>query len=686
MLHIPKSLAFCLFLLCSLLLSQNAFGQKDTATTGQDIMDMSLEELMNVKVFVASRKPLLLNEAPSIITIITAEEIGKSGARDLMDILKLIPGVEFNVDVQGAVGISIRGIWANEGKVLLRVDGQEMNENAYGTIQFGNRYNISQIKKIEVIGGPGSAIYGGFAEYAVINIITNTDEDVKGINANVIMGQTSNTYARQNASLFVANKINQFNYSVSAFLGRGQRSNHKYTDLSDSSYSMIGNSKLNPASINVAMAYKKIALRFIYDQLATNTRDGFGTNYYKAHDQNFTDYLAELKYSTKISNKMELRTMINYKYSMPWHSKDKPVNALDSSNYAPYIITTERYRANVAAIWDPNSNIDVVVGGEVYYDKAKKPDDQIFRNDNVHNVSYFNYAPYVQALFKTQFANITLGARYDMNSSFGGAFNPRIGITKKLGIVNFKLLYGSSYRAPVIENIQTSFGKIKPEQSNTFEFETAINLNKNMFLSVSLYDITTKNSIQYFVSSDTAIVGLPEGYKNVGKSGSQGIGLEYKYKSALGFITANYSYYTVGNKNLDSANRISLNRNSSLGIANHKFTILASLNIGKYIYLSPSVNFIGNRYGYSSVDSLRNGVISLYKPKTQFNLYAGTQNLTNGLSFGIGVYNLTDERIEYLQAYNSLHAPYPGMGRELVVKLSYTFNFKNSAKESKTAN
>lgn len=671
------------FLLILLLFAgKSSFGQTDTTSMKRDLMNLSLEELMNIEVSVASSKPLSLNESPSIVTIITAEEIEKSGARDLMDILKLIPGVEFNVDVQGVVGISIRGIWANEGKVLLRVDGQEMNEIAYGTIQMGNRYNISQISKIEVIRGPGSAIYGGFAEYAVINIISKTDEDLKGINANVIMGQTVNTYARQNASLFVANKMNHFNYSVSAFLGRGQRSNLKYTDLSDSSYSMIGNSKLNPRSINVAMGYKKIALRLIYDQLGTSTRDGFGTNYYKAHDQNFTDYLAELKYNTKISRKIEFQTKVNYKYSLPWYSKEKPENAIDSSNYSPYIITTERYRACVTAIWDPNSKIDVVMGGEVYYDKAKKPADQIFRNDNVHTVSYLNYAPYVQALFKTQFANITLGARYDVNSSYGGAFNPRVGVTRKLGAVNFKFLYGSSYRAPVIENIQTSFGNIKPEQSNTFEFETAININKDMFLSLSLYDVSTKNSIQYFVSSDTLLVGLPEGYKNVGKSGSQGLGIEYKYKSVFGFISANYSYYTVGNKNLDSANLVSLNRNSSLGIANHKFTVLVSLNVGKHLYISPSVNFTGNRYGYSAIDSLGNGVISLYKPKTLFNLYAGTQNLSNGLSFGVGVYNLTDERIDYLQAYNSFHGPYPGMGREFIVKVSYTFKFKTSLKES----
>ena len=64
---------------------------------------------------------------------------------------------DFAVDVEGVVGIGVRGNWANEAKVLLLIDGMEMNETVYGTLQFSDRYPIDQVKRIEIIRGPGSS-------------------------------------------------------------------------------------------------------------------------------------------------------------------------------------------------------------------------------------------------------------------------------------------------------------------------------------------------------------------------------------------------------------------------------------------------------------------------------------------------------------------------------------------------
>ncbi|HEX7413290.1 MAG TPA: TonB-dependent receptor plug domain-containing protein, partial [Bacteroidia bacterium] len=140
-----------------------------------------LEKLINSLISVASKKPLNVRESPSIVTLVTADEIKNSGARDLVDVLRLVPGIDFGMDVEGVVGIGMRGNWAHEGKVLLLLDGQEMNEILYATTQFGNHFPIDQIKKIEIIRGPGSAIYGGYAEYGVINIVTKQGGDINGI-------------------------------------------------------------------------------------------------------------------------------------------------------------------------------------------------------------------------------------------------------------------------------------------------------------------------------------------------------------------------------------------------------------------------------------------------------------------------------------------------------------------------
>lgn len=658
-----------------------------------DLSDMTIEELSQLKsrykktemekmvtqaIIAASRKPLSLKKSPSIVSVVTADDIAKSGARDIMDVFRLIPGIDFNIDVQGGVGLSFRGLWANEGKILLLLDGQEMNEIAYCTLVFGNNYNISQIRKIEVIRGPGSAIYGGFAEYAVINIISKSPEEINGINYDMVIGRAINTYARQNVSLTVGKRVNDFAFSMSTFIGKGQRSNMIYKDIDGHSFNMKNNSDLNPTNLNVSLRYKMLSVRLIYDMLATTTRDGYVHSMSKAYPTNFTNYLAEVKYIQKLGTNLQLQGKFNYKRSLPWE-----FNALADStdNYPSYKIVTDRYRGNLAALWDATYWLNITAGAEAYYDKACKPilngEMQIFRNEGGNEVAYSNYAAFLQSLIKLRFANLTIGARYDYNSASGAAFNPRLGITKRMGAFNFKLLYASSYRAPGIENIQTSIqSRILPEKTRTFELETGFQINRNMFLSLSLYDISTKNAIRYVV--DTSLTNTPEGYINSDKKiGTQGLDLEYKYKSSYGFVNLAYAYYTTAHKSRDDSNEVVIDRSASLGIANHKFSIVAGAYINKYLYIAPSANFLGKRYGYSRLDSLGNLKLNTYKPNLQLNVYFGCTGLVKGLSFGMGVYNITNQEVIYIQPYKGSHGEYPGMGTEIIFKLTYNVPFSN---------
>jgi outer membrane receptor for ferrienterochelin and colicin len=125
------------------------------AAAQKTLDEMTLEELLDVKVSVASNKEQTPRSSPGIVTVITAEEIADSGARDLSDILLLVPGFTFGVDVLGVTSIGIRGNWAQEGKALLLWDGQEINEGYYGNLALDNHFPVDQIKKIEIIRGLG---------------------------------------------------------------------------------------------------------------------------------------------------------------------------------------------------------------------------------------------------------------------------------------------------------------------------------------------------------------------------------------------------------------------------------------------------------------------------------------------------------------------------------------------------
>lgn len=165
-----------------------------------------LEALINSLISVSSKKAINTREAPGIISLITEDDIKNSGARDLIDVLRMIPGIDFGVDIEGVVGLGMRGNWANEGKILILLDGQETNEILYASSQLGNRFPVDLIKRIEIIRGPGSAIYGGYAEYGVINIITKQAEDINGVYASATYGHMQKDFGRKNISLAIGKK------------------------------------------------------------------------------------------------------------------------------------------------------------------------------------------------------------------------------------------------------------------------------------------------------------------------------------------------------------------------------------------------------------------------------------------------------------------------------------------------
>jgi len=672
-----------------------AFAQQNAVSDTLDLSNLSLAELTKMKsryaatemeqainqaIEAASRKPLSLRKSPSIISVITADEIEKSGASDLMGVFRMIPGLEFNIDVEGVVALSFRGLWVNEGNISLQIDGQEINEIAYASLQFGNHHNVSDIKKVEIIRGPGSAIYGGCAEYAVINIITKRGEDIRGVTADVALGQTAKTYTHQNVSLAIGNKKKDFAYSVSGMIGRGKRSDQLYTDAYNNSYDMTSGSALNPATVNASVSYKGLSLQFFYDDYRTTTRDASIQILSKPYPLDFLTCMTGLKYEKQLNNKLRLNISLSHKYANPWTFRGQP-DPVDSL-YNSYLLNANRYKGAVNVLWDPLYWLNVNVGMESYADYGHLTGGMVFRKDSTSDVGYMNYAPYAQLLFKSRLANVTVGARYDISSAFGSAFNPRLGITKRVGLFNFKLLYASSFRAPALESIQFALDntQLKPEQSHTVEFETSVKITKHMYLSVNCFDITTQNAIRYFVKTDSVFTGFQDGYTNSKvTTGSQGVELEYKYKSAFGFVNLSYAYYTVQNKNVDPANEVPVFRAMTLGTAKHKVTLTGSINIGKHIYVSPSVNLLGRRYGYASADSAGNGIIQYYKPQTTVNLFVGSSSLIKNCSLGIGVNNLLNENILYLQAYNSLHAPLPGMSRAYVLRFGYHLPFKSGS-------
>ncbi len=148
----------------------------------RDLAEMSLEDLLNVEVTSVSRREQRLSQSASAIYVITAEDIRRSGATTLPDVLRMAPGVQvMQMDgVKWAVGIrGFNGRFSN--KLLVMIDGRSLYSPAFGGVYWeASEEPLDDIERIEVIRGPGATLWGSNAVSGVINIITKRALDTQG--------------------------------------------------------------------------------------------------------------------------------------------------------------------------------------------------------------------------------------------------------------------------------------------------------------------------------------------------------------------------------------------------------------------------------------------------------------------------------------------------------------------------
>ena len=149
---------------------------------GRDLAEISLDELVNLKVTSVSKKPENLSHAPAAITVITGEDIRRSGATTIAEALRLAPGLEVARQDSVSWAISSRGfndIFAN--KLLVLVDGRSVYTPLFSGVYWDVQDTLLEdIDRIEVIRGPGAALWGANAVNGVINITTKTAKETQG--------------------------------------------------------------------------------------------------------------------------------------------------------------------------------------------------------------------------------------------------------------------------------------------------------------------------------------------------------------------------------------------------------------------------------------------------------------------------------------------------------------------------
>ncbi len=185
------------FLMLALSLALDApSAETDLNPNAGDLTELPLEELMNLKVYAASKLEQKTTEAPASTTIVTAEDVKRFDYRTLGDLLQSVQGFNVsydrNYDFLGARGISL-GDYNN--RVLLLVDGHRVNDNLTDGAAIGTDFilDMDLVERVEVIRGPGAVLYGNNAFLGVVNVITKQAKQFNGVETSFDYG-TYDTY------------------------------------------------------------------------------------------------------------------------------------------------------------------------------------------------------------------------------------------------------------------------------------------------------------------------------------------------------------------------------------------------------------------------------------------------------------------------------------------------------------
>jgi iron complex outermembrane receptor protein len=162
---------------------QNVPSQKASQSSPNDLTQVSIENLMNMEVTSVSKKEQKLSQVAAAIFVIAQEDIRHSGATNIPELLRTVPGMNVAQINSNTWAISARGFNLQfASKLLVLIDGRAVYTPLFGGVNWDTQeVPLEDIERIEVIRGPGGAVWGANAVNGVINIITKKAGDTQGI-------------------------------------------------------------------------------------------------------------------------------------------------------------------------------------------------------------------------------------------------------------------------------------------------------------------------------------------------------------------------------------------------------------------------------------------------------------------------------------------------------------------------
>ena len=663
----------------------NSFAQDEESGLEEMFAIFTEEEI----VVSALKKPRTVLKSPAIMSVITAKQIKQMGFRTLADVLDTVPGFHISMDETGEREIAVRGILDNNSqKIRVLIDGHSVNDPWRGGAMWNfDDLVVENIKRIEVIRGPGSALYGRNAFLAVVNVITKDTEDIDGFQWTVSGG----SYDTQNYNMLFGKEYGDleisgfFDYSDTEGFSEIIEQDIIFGDPASKTPGRSHNSR-EKTDLNLKLLYKNLYVKGKY--MKKRRKDYIGVGDALNDDSMLKDtYIYfELIYKLALGEKLEITPKVYYdQYNFDPLFERRPDGLVNALGTYPDGIQGQLQFKQRTIGFENQLNYKMFEGNELTFGfqyewmhqgdiksaeftfnpitNAPLPSPQDFSDTLpfTRRATRQIWALYLQDEWNiTDDIDLTVGVRHDQFTRFGGTTNPRFGlIWRFIEDAHLKLLFATAFRAPNFQELfltnnaqREGDPNLDPEKINTYEVGLGYNFTRHVRGNINYFF----NRIRERLILDTALT--PDKFKN--KGGARILGVEAELKADFGSDNYAYVNYTF-QKAADT------DRNRLPDVPVHKANL--GVNVGFWKYANAHLNTV-----ISGPRPREDGDTRADLPSYALvNLTVIGRNFTNNLEIRSSIFNLFDKGYKDPAPKDTVPTDYPQPERSFVVELRYQF-------------
>ncbi|HAA56221.1 MAG TPA: hypothetical protein DCE42_15765 [Myxococcales bacterium] len=496
---------------------QGTPSNKSAPVDGSDDEDLLQTKEDDETVTIASKKEQRVRQAPGVVSVITADEIKAAGYRNLLDVFRYVVGVDVNENGHWSE-VGFRGVNTRMGygdKLLVLIDGHNM-----GWRQFNRNFinaslvSIDEIKRIEIIRGPGSTLWGANAISGVINIITKTNTDLKGVQSTLGGSPLSRSY-------FFSLQGGQELLSGLSFRGSFSMRQHNRSPILAPVYEFLKspqkiryvptNDRAYSQTFRALLSWQGFRLQFSQSRYDPNAPMSSFSRIAGDDSRFVTDrYITKLSWA-KLLNPVSLFFWISYdSYQFApetayeeWGFNESKRRLVKMAAYDNRIDAGAQMSAPLA----PGLSVDLGIDFE-YLDLMRWHFPEVWAEDG-YETPYFSNI-HLSAFAQVQYnvgnvLELTAGARIDYDQVYGLVPTPRLAAVYSPGGGFYaKLLYGNAFKAPSFHDLyyyrkDNFYGNptLRPESVHTFELQTGWFRRGIVAFSANVYFSIFQNLIAY---------------------------------------------------------------------------------------------------------------------------------------------------------------------------------------------